>query len=87
MGQDLDLYQVYQQVMACGGSEAVTEQKKWKLVADSLNLDHLPTSASNSMKVCVHVGGFGSELLALYFANPFPLPYCLRTCRPSPSLK
>jgi hypothetical protein len=29
----------------------LTEQKKWKSVADALKLEHLPTSASHSIKV------------------------------------
>jgi hypothetical protein len=48
---ELDLYKVYTTVADWGGSESVTEQKKWKSVADALKLAHLPTSASHSIKV------------------------------------
>lgn len=48
---ELDLYKVYNIVAKWGGSESVTEHKKWKAVAESLKLNHLPTSASHSLKV------------------------------------
>lgn len=64
---ELDLYKVYTTVADWGGSESVTEQKKWKSVADALKLAHLPTSASHSIKVRL----FHSPIVPQRRSSPF----------------